>query len=154
MRDLRLAALTDAPDQFGETYALAARRSAEEWLDSTLSDAPGAAFGTLIAEIDGTAVGMAFAIQDRSDAATGRLGGMWVGPSARGIGIGTALIGAVVDWFRSAGLRRVRLWVVPSSAAEKLYRSAQFIATGRQKAFPGDDSRSVIEMQLDLGEAP
>src|SRR5258708_38624175 len=35
---------------------------------------------------DGDAVGMAFAIQDRTDAATGRLGGMWVGPNPRGIG--------------------------------------------------------------------
>jgi GNAT superfamily N-acetyltransferase len=152
LRGLRLSALTDAPDQFGETHALASQRSAEDWLDLTLSDTPGAAFGTLIAELDGVAVGMAFAIQDRSNAATGRLGGMWVRPNARGIGIGTALVGAVVDWCRSAGMRRVRLWVVPSTAAEKLYRSAQFIATGTQKAFPGNDSRSVIEMQLDLGE--
>ncbi len=152
LRDLRLAALTDAPDQFGETHALASQRSAEEWLDLTLSNTPGAAFGTHIAEVDGVAVGMAFAIQDRSDSATGRLGGMWVAPNARSIGVGTALIGAVLNWSRSAGMRRVRLWVVPSSAAEKLYRSAQFIATGTQKPFPGDDSRSVIEMQLDLAE--
>ena len=152
LRDLRLAALTDAPDQFGESYALASHRSAEDWLDLTLSDAPGAASGTFIAEVDNVAVGMAFAIQDRTVVATGRLGGMWVSSSARGIGIGTALIGAVLDWSRDAGMRRVRLWVVQSTRAEKLYRSARFIATGRQKPFPGDDHRSVIELQLDLAE--
>ena len=153
LRDLRLAALTDAPDQFAETSVLASQRSSEEWIVQTSSDAPGAASRTYVAEVDGVAVGMAFAIQDRTDAATGRLGGMWVGPNARGIGIGTALIGAVIDWSRDAGMRRVRLWVVPSTAADRLYRRAQFIPTGTQKPFPGDDSRSVIEMQLTLGDA-
>jgi GNAT superfamily N-acetyltransferase len=152
LRDLRLAALTDAPDQFGETRVLALQRSVQEWIDLTGCDAPGAASCTNIAEIDGVAVGMAFAIQDGTDGATGRLGGMWVAPNARRTGIGTALIGAVLDWSRNAEMRRVRLWVVPSTAAEKLYRRAQFIATGTQKPFPGDDSRSVIEMQIDLRE--
>jgi len=150
LRDLRLAALTDAPDQFGEASLAASQRSAEEWTALTSSDTPGAASCTHIAEVDGTPVGMAFAIQDRTDAATGRLGGMWVRPGARGIGIGMALVRAVLDWSRSGGMQRIRLWVVPSTAADRLYRRAQFIPTGRQKPFPGDDARSVIEMQLEL----
>jgi len=153
LRDIRLAALTDAPDQFGETHLLAARRSAEEWTALTCSDMPGAAFGTYVAEVDGTPVGMAFAIQDKTDAATGRLGGMWVAPNARGIGVGMSLVRAVLDWSRNGGLQRVSLWVVPSTAAERLYRRAQFTPTGAHKPFPGDDSRSVIEMQLELGNA-
>lgn len=153
LRDLRLAALTNAPDQFGEAALLASQRSAEEWTAQTSSDTPGAASDTHIAEVDGAPVGMAFAIQDRTDAATGRLGGMWVEPDARGIGIGMALVTAVLNWSRDRGMQRVRLWVVPCTTADRLYRRAQFIPTGAQKPFPGDDSRSVIEMQLNLGDA-
>jgi GNAT superfamily N-acetyltransferase len=153
LRDLRLAALVDAPDQFGETSLMALQRSVEEWTALTSSDTSGSASDTHIAEVDGAAVGMAFAIQDRTDAATGRIGGMWVAPDARGHGIGMALVRAVIDWSRSRGMQRVRLWVVPSTAADELYRRAQFIPTGAQKLFPGDDSRSVIEMQLKLGDA-
>ena len=153
LRDLRLAALTDAPDQFGETSLAASQRSAEEWTDLTSSDTLGTSSGTHIAEVDGNPVGMVFSIQDGTDAATGRLGGMWVEPDARGIGIGMALVRAVLDWSRCRGMQRVRLWVVPSTGADRLYRRAQFIPTGAQKPFPGDDSRSVIEMQLRLGDA-
>lgn len=153
LRDLRLAALTNAPEQFGETALVAAQRSAEEWIAQTSSDTPGAASDTHIAEVDGAPVGMAFAIQDRTAAATGRLGGMWVEPDARGIGIGMALVTAVLDWSRDRGMQSVRLWVVPCTAADRLYRRAQFIPTGAQKPFPGDASRSVIEMQRTLSDA-
>jgi GNAT superfamily N-acetyltransferase len=153
LRALRLAALADAPDQFGETSSSASQRSAEEWSALTSSDTPGATFSTHIAEVDGAPVGMAFAIQDRVDAACGRLGGMWVVPAARSVGIGMALVRAVLDWSRSGGMQRVRLWVMPSTGADRLYRRAQFIPTGAQKPFPNDDSRSLIEMQLTLTDA-
>lgn len=151
LRDLRLAALMDAPDQFGETGLAASQRSAEEWSALTSSNTPGTTSGTHIAEVDGAPVGMAFSIQDRTDAATGRLGGMWVEPDARGHGIRMALVKAVLEWSRAGGMQRVRLWVVPSTAAHRLHRRALFIPTGAQKPFPGDDSRLVIEMQLTVG---
>ncbi len=116
------------------------------------SDTPGAACSTHIAEVDGTPVGMAFAFQDRADPAIGRLGGMWVKPDARRNGIGMAVVAAVTSWSRVRELQRVRLWVVPSTAAHRLYRRAQFVETGAQKPFPGDASRFVIEMQHELGD--
>lgn len=64
LRDLRLAALIDAPEQFGETHVLASQRSAEEWRDLTSSGTAGAAFDTYVAEIDDVGVGLAFALQD------------------------------------------------------------------------------------------
>jgi len=152
LRALRLAALTDSPDQFGETVLVASRRVAEEWSALTSTSTPGAASDTYVAEVDGVPVGMAFAIRDAVDASVGRLGGMWVAPNARGCGIGMALVTAVVDWARTGGKRSVRLWVVPSSNADRLYRRAQFVPTGRQKPFPGDDARAVIEMQLNIGD--
>ena len=153
LRDLRLAALADAPDQFGETHSSASQRSSEEWIALTLSDTPGATSATHIAEVDGDPVGMAFAIQDRADARCGRLGGMWVAPGARSVGVGMALVRAVLYWSRSGGMHRVRLWVMPSTAADRLYRQAQFIPTGALKPFPNDDSRSLIEMELTLTDA-
>lgn len=151
LRDLRLAALSDAPDQFGETSVLAAQRSPQEWAALTSSDTPGSGCSAHIAEVDGTPVGMAFAFQDRADPATGRLGGMWVKPDARRHGIGMAVVAAVTSWSRVREMQRVRLWVVPNTAAHRLYRRALFVETEAQKPFPGDTSRLVIEMQHELG---
>ncbi len=95
---------------------------------------------------------MVFAIQDRSDPTTGRLGGMWVTPAARGAGVGTTLVTAVLEWSQARAMQRVRLWVVPGTAAERLYRRALFIATGAEKPFPGDDSRCIVELQRELDE--
>jgi GNAT superfamily N-acetyltransferase len=130
LRELRIAALRDAPDQFAETVAQALARSDEEWVRFA-----------------------AFAFDDASDGAVGRVGGMWVAPAARRTGIGSALVEAALSWARAAGKRRVRLWAVPTTSGERLYRRARFVPTGNQKPFPGDDSRVVIEMEIELSDA-
>jgi hypothetical protein len=42
------------------------------------------------------------------------------------------------------------LRAVPTTPGERLYRRAHFVPTGKQKGFPGDDSRVVIEMEIEL----
>jgi len=145
LRDVRVAALKDAPREFGETLAEALTRSDQAWSDLATS--------AHVAEIDGRCVGVAFAFDDATDKETGRLGGMWVAPAARGAGVGSRLVEAALAWATTERKQRVRLWVNPGSPAEGLYLRANFARTGNQKPFPGDDTRSVIEMQLDLSEA-
>jgi GNAT superfamily N-acetyltransferase len=151
LKQLRLSALEDSPEHFGEVLAHAQERSDQEWAELIAAALPQSSpRATYIAELAGVAVGMAFALPDQADAAVGRLGGMWVSRDARRRGIGLALVRAVTAWATSQGMRQVRLWVVPKTAAETLYRSAGFVATGAQKAFPGDDSRLIRELGREL----
>ena len=142
LRRLRIAALEGSPDQFGETALAARERSDEEWLGLVTS--------AHVAELDGDSVGMVFAFDDQSDPSVGRLGGMWVAPGARRVGVGSALLAAVRAWATACGKRCVRLWVVPTSPGAALYECAQFVSTGASKPFPGDPDRTVIEMELEL----
>jgi GNAT superfamily N-acetyltransferase len=144
LRELRIAALQDAPDEFGEPLAVALTRSDDEWAELT----PFA----YVAEVDGRCVGMTFAFVDRSDSEAARVGGMWVVPSLRRTGIGLALLEAVLSWARQETKRRIRLWANPASPGLQLYRRANFVLTGAQKPFPRDPSRAVAEMQLELNE--
>ncbi len=145
LRELRIAALKDAPQEFGETLAEALSRSDREWSDLASS--------TYVAEVDGHCVGMAFAFEDRSDLETARVGGMWVAPGARRAGVGSRLMEAVLHWATSENMRRVRLWVSPTTPAEELYRRANFAPTGNSKPFPRDHSRSVMEMECELNKS-
>ncbi len=145
LRELRIAALQDAPDEFGETLAQALTRSDGDWADL----APFA----YVAEIDGRCIGMTFAFVDRSDSDTARIGGMWVTASLRRTGIGLALLEAALSWARGEKKSRVRLWTNPAASGQELYRRASFVFTGAQKPFPADPSRTVVEMQLDLNES-
>ena len=150
LRELRLAALRDAPDQLGEALADAEARSDEGWTELAASVTHPSVHAAYVAELAGVAIGMVYALTDQVDATIGRLGGMWVRPSARGSGVGAALAEAVVEWCRAGDKRCIQLGVVPGEAAERLYRRAGFELTGASKPFPGAESRRVLEMQLDL----
>ena len=146
LKELRVAALQDSPEQFGETLFAAHERSDEGWAELTHS--------THVAEINGASVGMAFVFDDPKDPAVGRVGGMWVAPGYRRVGVGSALLAAARTWAALKGKRLIRLWVVPASFGAALYERAHFAATGAQRPFPGDETRSVIEMELDLMSGP
>jgi GNAT superfamily N-acetyltransferase len=150
LRELRLAALRDAPDQLGELLPDAEARSEQGWADLAASVTAPSIHAAYIAELGGAAIGMVYALTDRVDASIGRLGGMWVAPSSRGLGVGTALVEAVVDWCRAKEKRCVKLGVVPGGAPERLYRRAGFVPTGASQPFPGAVLKRVIEMRLDL----
>ena len=52
---------------------------------------------------------------------------MWVRPSARGNGVGEALIGATADWAKARDHACLLLWVTESNtAARKLYDRCGF----------------------------
>ncbi|WP_437497512.1 GNAT family N-acetyltransferase [Sorangium sp. So ce1099] len=157
-RELRFRALKDAPEQFGETLEEALARPREGWEALTASIVPPSTQAMFIAEVRGDPVGSVYAINDVERTEIGRLGGMWVAPDQRRRGIGMALIEAAQAWARNSGKRRLRLWVAcDSGAGRRLYERAGFQLTGAQRAFPGDPSRGIVEMDLRLrsgGENP
>ncbi|MBB5897807.1 GNAT family N-acetyltransferase [Kutzneria kofuensis] len=116
-RELRLAALADAPDAFGATLREWQDADEQRWRDRL------AVGRNLVAEFDDKPAGMVSGF-DNPDG-TLELGTLWVTPDARGRGVGEALIDGLVDW---AGERTVRLEVVTSNThARDLYRRNGFV---------------------------
>lgn len=125
-RELRLAALADAPEAFVSTLA--------EWQDATEPrwrerlSIPGAI--DLVAYVEGAPVGMATGVpSDGHDAV--ELISMWVSPVARGRGVGDRLLQLVERWGAAQGATGLRLSVVPANGpAIALYERHGFLATG------------------------
>jgi RimJ/RimL family protein N-acetyltransferase len=59
--------------------------------------------------------------------------GMFVAAESRGRGVGTALVGAAIQWARARGLHKLTLSVFPhNDAAIGLYRKFGFVEEGRR----------------------
>jgi len=126
VRDLRLEAMTDAPDAFASTYDREFARTDADW-ERWLS--PGVTF---LVEEAHRPVGLVAGKHDGADPAVVHLMAMWVHPSARGTGAGDALVKAVVEWAREVGAEKVRLHVViENMAARRLYERHGFVPGGR-----------------------
>lgn len=97
-RALRLAALAEAPEAFGSTVSdWSGPLDTEERWRARLRDVA----HNVVAEVDGSPVGMVSGIEPHEGAA--ELISLWVAPSARGLGVGDALIEDVVGWARAHG---------------------------------------------------
>ena len=147
-RDLRLRALRDAPDSFGETVADAEARPTSYWEDLTRSvTEPGRHVMFLACE--GTHVlGSTYGLLDRDRSAAGRVGGLWVEPAWRRRGVGRALLQEVFRWARERGLSRLALWApAHSPAALALYTQAGFRETGTRRPLPMNPALQIVEME-------
>jgi ribosomal protein S18 acetylase RimI-like enzyme len=147
MRDVRLAALQEAPYAFGSTYARERVYGEDEWRN-WLGDAVDPNGAIFVAEIDRHAVGMdAVFIEEES----AHLYAMWVAPEARRSGAGSLLTRAAIDWARTFGAPRLMLHVAENNPAGiALYESLGFAMTGNKEPLHSDPSRSVLEMSRAL----
>jgi GNAT superfamily N-acetyltransferase len=128
LRELRLEALRDSPDAFWTLYEEAVERSDADWREWTT-------FACHVAVEDGRIVGMVAGFPDDEDARTADLIAMFVTPTARGRGIGAALVDAQLAWARAEGFARVRLMVnVEQGSAFRLYERCGFRDTGERSA--------------------
>ena len=124
-REIRLAALQEAPFAFGSTYEIEVGASEESWRNRLAERA------RFVAEIDGRVVGTVGAGAGELSG-TAALTALWVDPSFRGQGVGSALIDAVVQWAKRERLSQVLLWVTDvNTVAERLYERHGFTRTGR-----------------------
>lgn len=126
-RTVRLAALRDAPDAYGDTYEAAAARPLSHFVETVAGDFP--PFGAFLgADVVGTA---GFYVMSGSKVAhRGVLWGMYVAPGSRRRGIGERLIGAVLAE-AGTSVDQVHLHVVATNTtAYALYRRMGFVAYG------------------------
>ncbi len=146
VRATRLRALTDAPDAFGTTFAEDEVRPLAEWR-TRLENADAATF---LASDHDRDVGIAVGFGPPGQSALATLNAMWVAPEARGLGLGRALVDAVIDWARGAGYQRLLLEVATENApAVSLYARMGFEPNGVVGSLP-PPREHVVEHQREL----
>lgn len=136
-RQLRLAALAEAPEAFGSRLAdWQGEHDREERWRARLA-IPGSV--NVVAVLDGQPAGMVSGVPASDGPASAGMAGdqaaelisMWVSPAARGRGVGDRLMTAVEQWALRAGAEVLLLAVYPANEnAVGLYRRHGFRDTG------------------------
>jgi ribosomal protein S18 acetylase RimI-like enzyme len=141
LREVRLQALSDAPDAFGSTYERELARTTADW-QRWMS--PGVAF---ILYVPAGTRGMVAGLRDETDPEVVHLMAMWVHPTIRGSGGADELVGAVIDCARSEGAKVVRLKVIHGNdRARRFYERMGFCRTGIEEVRERD---GLIEIQME-----
>lgn len=143
-RDIRLAALRDAPEAFGSTAADAEKLDEQEWRRRLERRA------VFVAEVATRRVGLAAGIGgDQPKEA--ELISLWVAPAWRGHGAGDRLVETVLAWAAREGFTDVGLWVATGNTrAERLYARHGFVPTGRVQPMGGERS-DLLEFEMRRG---
>jgi GNAT superfamily N-acetyltransferase len=143
-RELRLAALAEAPAAFGSRLAdWQGQGDREERWRGRLG-IPGSY--NVVALVDGRPAGMASGVPD-DEPGVAELISMWVSPAARGRGVGDRLVAAVEQWARQAGAGVLKLAVTETNAnARALYLRSGFTDTGDPAELMPDGVRSEVTM--------
>jgi GNAT superfamily N-acetyltransferase len=151
LRDVRLAALADAPSAFGSTYARESLLTIEDWADRARAGSAGSERATFFAVADDGIVGLVGAYRPEPSSSRVELVSMWTRPVARRTGVGRLLVDAVLDWARTGGGQAVELWVTRGNvAAENLYRAMGFGDAGDYQPLPSDPCKEEVRMRVDL----
>lgn len=80
-----------------------------------------------IAEVDGRHVGHVFLVRHPDEPGTAKLRLLYVDPSARGLGLGQALVAECVQFARVSGYGRITLWTQSIlQSAHRIYQGAGF----------------------------
>jgi GNAT superfamily N-acetyltransferase len=133
LRDIRLAALRDAPEAFSSAYADQVRFGPEQWQQRI---GRGGTFFAFVPEAVGTGpAGMAGGYPEAPGLV--ELISMFVRPQARGHGAAEALVDAVLGWAAARDAASVHLWVTETNKpARALYERCGFTPTGERQPLP------------------
>lgn len=154
MRDLRLAALLDAPDAFGGTYEDEAARDEAAWRWWIAGEDGRSEGRTFVEERAGVFTGMATGMVFVERPTTVHLFGMWVRPEDRGRGVGAALVEEVIGWAVARDAERIELRVAEGNdAAARLYGRAGFVLRPEDRS-PLREGSDVMTVGMELVMVP
>jgi GNAT superfamily N-acetyltransferase len=147
LRDIRLAALRDAPEAFGSTYEQQATFGEADWLRRI---ARGGTFLAYLPEVSASQpAGLAGGYQERPGLV--ELVSLYVRPRARGRGVGEALVASVIEWAGARDAASVHLWVTEANRpARLLYERCGFTLTGERQPLPSHPDLGEIGMTFPL----
>lgn len=149
-RSLRLNSLRMSPDSYRRVYADEVEAPLDRWAPFLDRQADDGNADVLLAIVNGVATGMAFVGVDVATAVMS-IGGMWVEPSGRRIGVGRELVDRAIAWGLQRGATRARLAVsVGNNAAERLYESCGFASTGEIEPLREDSVVRIVWMEKSL----
>ena len=145
LRDVRLAALQEAPSAFGSTYAREASFTEEQWR-GRINDRSVTYFAYLPDNPEPAGLAGGYVADGVAN-----LVSLWVRPSARGHGVGEALISATADWAKTRDHESIVLWVTESNTpGRKLYDRCGFAPTGERQPLPSDPTLPEVRMRRPL----
>jgi GNAT superfamily N-acetyltransferase len=147
LRDIQLAALRDAPDAFLSTHAEQATSVEADWRRRI---SRGCTYFAYIPAVNGAEpVGLVGGFEDKPG--TVELVSLWVRPRARGLGVGQALVTAVVDWAKARNAASVHLWLMETNQhARALYERCGFSDTDECQPLPTNKDLTEVGMMLQL----
>ena len=153
LRTLRLRALAEDPQAFGQTYDVACTFPETFWRGRLRNAAKGVSW-LICARMGGRLVGMVGAFQTDEDLCHGRatVVGTYVEPEVRRQGIAQRLLAALLERLAAAGVAVARLAVNPEQgAAVKAYLGAGFRIVEMGTEVLGDEhSHPVLVMEKPL----
>jgi GNAT superfamily N-acetyltransferase len=152
LKQVRLAALADAPGAFSATYADEAAFDDGVWDERAARGATDddGGTGTFVLDAGGAGaapVGIAVGYRPGPDPTRVELVSMWGDPSVRGTGAGRLLVDAVARWASDTGASALDLWVMRSNGgAQAFYERLGFTATDDLEVAPDDPCRDEVRM--------
>ncbi|HEY8121914.1 MAG TPA: GNAT family N-acetyltransferase [Myxococcota bacterium] len=143
-RDVRLAALADAPDAFGSTAERERAFPEATWRDRVAASALKCSW---LAESEGEPLGIVHAQLDAERPGRAWLMAMWVHPRARRRGVARALAEVVEAWALRQRASTLVLQVTDGNrAAESLYRALGYEPTGEQEALRSGSPKRALTL--------
>lgn len=151
LRRIRLRALRDDPDAFGSTYETEAPHREPDWRSWFTGWTRGARQAVFAATDGHGWVGVALGAAFPGEPGVAHLFAMWVEPSWRRRGVGSALTEAVAGWASELGFERVVLGATETNpAAVALYEAWGFVDTGERRPLRDGSALTTIVMERTL----
>ena len=155
-REVRLAALQEAPEAFVTTYAEAAAQPEQYWRDCLVRA------HQLLAERDGTPLGVVSVEMTADATQSADLYGLWVTPEARNSGVASRLVQAAADQAIEDGCTKLFYWVsTENGRAIGFASNAGFRVTSKRRTtlienrkFGDQEIAFVLSLANDPGAVP
>ena len=151
-REIRLAALKEAPEAFNSSYAEESERDEAQWrTEMRRAD-------RLLAERGGTVVGMMSLGEVADEPEAVDVFGLWVAPEARSTGVSWRLIEAAAERATEEGRSRMYYWVsTENGRAIAFATNFGFRPTGQRRSAQVADEEfgdQEVALVLSLGSDP